>query len=253
MVDLAALFSLQGKRALVTGSSRGIGRSLAISLAAAGAKVAFHGSAESGALLDAVAEAGSGAIAVVGDLGNLDAVDRLAGQALDRLGGIDILVLNASIEIREDWAHVSHTAFARQVAVNLEASTRLIAALTPGMLERRWGRILGIGSVQEVKESPSMPIYASLKAAQTSLMRNYGRQFAASGVTCNTLAPGVVETDRNRQALTDAALRERLMRQIPMGHFGEAEDFVGAAIFLCSEAGRYVTGVRLLVDGGMHL
>lgn len=253
MVDLSALFSLKGKRALVTGSSRGIGRSLAAGLAAAGATVALHGSKASDALFEAVAQAGSGAIAVEGDLGDLDAVDKIAAQALAGLGGIDILVLNASIEIREDWRSVSHAAFARQVAVNLEASTRLISLLAPDMLDRRWGRILGIGSVQEVKESPSMPVYASLKAAQTSMMRNFGRQFAAFGVTCNTLAPGVVETDRNREALTDDILRGKLIRQIPMGHCGEVEDFVGAAVFLCSDAGRYVTGIRLHIDGGMHL
>ncbi|MDI6024615.1 SDR family oxidoreductase [Corticibacterium sp. UT-5YL-CI-8] len=253
MVDLKALFSLTGKRVLVTGSSRGIGRALASGLAAAGARVALHGATASQALDGAVAEVGNGAIAIAGDLATIQAVDAIAEQALSALGGVDILVLNASIEVREAWDAISHDAFARQVAVNLEASTRLISALAPGMVDRRWGRILGIGSIQEVKESPAMPVYAGLKAAQTSLMRNLARQFAASGITCNTLAPGVVETDRNRQALTDAALRERLTRQIPMAHFGEADDFIGAAVFLCSDAGRYVTGVRLLVDGGMHL
>lgn len=253
MTDVARLFSLAGKRALVTGSSRGIGRSLAIGLAAAGARVAVHGAEASPALTEALAATGDGAVALTGDLADRAAVDTLADAALATLGGVDILVLNASIEIREDWQAVSPEGFARQVSVNLESAIQLIGRLAPGMLERRFGRILAIGSVQEVKESPSMPVYAGLKAAQTSLMRNLARQFAPHGVTCNTLAPGVVETDRNREALTDPALRERLTRQIPMGHFGEADDFVGAAIFLVSAAGRYVTGERLLVDGGMHL
>jgi NAD(P)-dependent dehydrogenase (short-subunit alcohol dehydrogenase family) len=253
MTELGALFSLAGRRALVTGSSRGIGRALAIGLAAAGARVALHGAEASAALAEARDAVGGDAVALVGDLADLAAVDRLAAAALERLGGVDILVLNASVEIREDWDAISHDAFARQVAVNLEAAVRLIGRLAPGMLDRRFGRILAIGSVQEVKESPSMPVYAGLKAAQTSLMRNLARQFAPRGVTCNTIAPGVVETDRNRQALTDPALRDRLTRQIPMGHFGTTDDFVGAAVFLASAAGRYVTGERLLVDGGMHL
>lgn len=247
------LFSLAGRRVLVTGSSRGIGRSLAVGLAGAGARVVLHGSSASTALDEARMLAGPDCAGVVGDLGSPEGADRVAAEALAAFGGIDIVVLNASIEIREPWNAITHEAFLRQVGVNFESGLRLIAACTPGMVERGWGRILAIGSVQEVKESAAMPVYSGLKAAQTSLMRNLARQMAPSGITCNTLAPGVVETDRNRNALTDDGLRQRLLQQIPMGHFGETDDFVGAALFLCSAAGRYVTGIRLLVDGGMHL
>ena len=98
-----------------------------------------------------------------------------------------------------------------------------------------------------------MPIYAGLKAAQTSMMRNLARQLAPHGVTCNTLAPGVIETDRNAGVLADEAYRDMVRAKIPSGVFGTPEDCTGAALLLCSDAGRYITGVHLLVDGGMHL
>jgi glucose 1-dehydrogenase len=139
------------------------------------------------------------------------------------------------------------------VAVNLDATRRLVAALTPGMVERGWGRVLAIGSVQEVKEHPLLLIYAGLKAAQTSMMRNLARQLGPRGVTCNTLAPGVIETERNRAVLADETYRAAVLNRIPLGHLGAPEHCVGAALLLCSEAGRYITGERLLVDGGMHL
>ncbi len=250
---IETLFSLKGRRALVTGSSRGIGRAIGLGLAAAGARVAFHGVARTDALEDAQRAAGDGHLAVHGDLANPREVERIVAAAKAALGDVDILVLNASIEVREDWDKVTDEAFARQVAINLDASQRMIAAFVPGMTERGWGRLLAIGSVQEVKEHPKMLIYAGLKAAQTSMMRNLARQISSRGVTCNTLAPGVIETDRNKAALADPDYRAAVAARVPAGRFGEPDDCVGAALLLCSDAGRYITGERLLVDGGMHL
>jgi len=247
------LFSLQGRTALVTGSSRGIGRALGLGLAQAGARVAFHGVAVTDALSGLATQAGHGAEAFGADLGDRDAVAALARDVIAAFGRIDILVLNASVEVREDWDKISDAAFDRQVAVNLDSTRALIAAFTPGMTERGWGRVLAIGSVQEVKEHPKMLIYAGLKAAQTNMMRNLARQLAQHGVTCNTLAPGVIETDRNAGVLADEGYREAVRSKVPSGAFGTPEDCTGAALLLCSDAGRYITGIHLLVDGGMHL
>ncbi len=247
---VAAMFALRGRRALVTGSSRGIGRAIALGLATAGARVAGHGVARSAAL-DAL---GAGlAATVTGDLATEAGVAQLLRETRAALGEIDILVLNASIEIRQDFSAISDDAFARQVAVNLDATRRLLAACVPGMVERGWGRVLAIGSVQEVKEHPQLLIYAALKHAQTGMMRNLARQVAARGVTCNTLAPGAIATDRNAAVLQDAAYRDAVVNRIPMQRIGDPDDCVGAALLLCSDAGRYITGERLLVDGGMHL
>ncbi|WP_108660935.1 SDR family NAD(P)-dependent oxidoreductase [Acuticoccus kandeliae] len=249
--DAFARFALDGRRALVTGAGRGIGRAIATGLAAAGALVAFHDLADDGAL--AAAAAAAGGLAIHADLAAPDAAVHLAAEAAERLGGVDILVLNASVQARERWAEVSDAAAAHQLAVNLETGRRLLQALVPAMAERGWGRVLAIGSIQERREHPDMLVYAATKAAQTSMIRNLARQLAASGVTLNNLAPGVVLTERNAEALADPVYRAKVMAQIPAGHAAEAQDCVGPALLLCSEAGRYITGTTLFVDGGMHL
>jgi NAD(P)-dependent dehydrogenase (short-subunit alcohol dehydrogenase family) len=252
-VKFPSMFALDGRRALVTGSSRGIGLAIASGLAEAGARVAFHGVSRTPALEALAEKAGNGALPFGGDLGEADTVQRLADEVKSSFGGIDILVLNASIEIRERWDEITDDAFAKQVSVNLDSTRRLLSAFVPGMVANGWGRVLAMGSVQEIKEHPLMMVYAGLKAAQTSMMRNLARQVAKAGVTCNTLSPGAIATDRNEAVLADPEYRERIRAGIPMGEIGEAKDCVGAAIFLCSDAARYITGVRLLADGGMHL
>lgn len=250
MIAIESLFSLAGRTALVTGSSRGIGRALALGLAAAGARVVGHGVARSAALEALGREV---AATVTGDIATTDGVQALIAGTRDAAGSIDILVLNAAIEMREPWHAVTDDAFARQVAANLDATRRLVAAFVPAMAERGWGRVLAIGSVQEVKEHPQMLVYAALKHAQTGVMRNLARQLAPRGVTCNTLSPGAIATDRNATVLGDDAYRAAVVGRIPAGRLGTPEDCVGAALLLCSDAGRYITGERLLVDGGMHL
>jgi len=250
---LPAGFSLAGRRALVTGSSRGIGRAIAIGLAEAGARLAVHGVCASPALEAARAEAGPDAVAFASDLARPAEVRGLVERVEAAFGGLDILVLNASVEVREDWDAITDEAFDAQVAVDLAAPLRLIRGFVPGMLARGFGRVLAVGSVQEVKEHPKLLVYAALKAAQTSLMRNLARQHSGRGVTFNTLAPGAIATERNAGVLADPAYRAAVEARIPAGRIGVAEDCVGAALLLCSDAGRYVTGERLLVDGGMHL
>lgn len=253
MSMLNSLFGLEGRRALVTGSSRGIGRGIGLALAAVGARVVFNGSRPSEALDSAVSEAGGRALSVVADLGSAAGVEALLSRVESELGGVDILVLNASVEVREPWDETTHEALARQVSTNFEPNIRLISALAPAMGERGWGRVLSIGSVQEVKERPPMLIYGALKAAQLSIMRNLARELAPSGVTFNTLSPGIIVTDRNTGVLADGEFAAKMQARVPMNSFGQVEDCVGAALFLCSQAGRYVTGERLFVDGGMHL
>lgn len=251
-----ALFDLQGRRALVTGSSRGIGRAIALAFAMQGAVVAVHGArreAEAQAVAAEAREAGHDAAAFTADLSDPESVARLASSVASRLGGVDILVLNASVQAREAWDVTTTQQFDAQVAVNLKAALDLIAAFVPGMRERGWGRVLAIGSVQQVKPHPDMLVYAATKAAQVNMMKNLARQLAPLGITCNNLAPGVIATDRNADALADDAYNAAVLSRIPSGAFGAPADCVGAALLLCSEAGRYITGADLLVDGGMHL
>lgn len=255
-ISALAAFDLTGRRALVTGSSRGIGSAIALALAEAGADVAIHGlddSDQAHAVAALGAALGRRTRVIQSDLAANDGARRAFEDAAAALGGIDILVLNASMQIRSSWREVTREDIDRQVAVNYRSSLELIQLAASEMLDRKWGRIVTLGSVQEAKPHPEMLVYSSLKHAQTGLALGLARQFAPHGVTINNLAPGVVLTDRNAAALTDPAYAERVRSTIPVGHFGECSDCTGAALLLCSDAGRYITGQTLFVDGGLGL
>ena len=246
-------FSLAGRTALVTGARREIGRAIALTLAELGARIAIHhaGTAEETADADAVVheieQAGGFARAFGQDFAADDA-GRLLASAVSAWAAVDILVLNASIELPEAYQDISRAHFDRQIAVNLRTPLELLQSLVPPMAERGWGRVLTIGSVQQMRPHPKMMVYAGTKAAQWNWMRNLARQFGGKGVTVNNLAPGAILTARNRDqmAVEGAALVER----IPAGRLGHPNDLCGAAALLCSDAGAYINGVNLYVDGG---
>lgn len=249
-------FKLKGRTALVTGSSRGIGRALALGLAECGANVVIHCSRPAEAAETAKAEAealGVKAIAVAANLSEKDAPARLLEETTRELGPVDILIHNASIQIRRTWTEVTHDEFELQINVNLRAGLDLMQGAAPSMIERRWGRILTIGSVQQDLPHPEMVVYAATKSAQENMVRNLAKQLAPHGITVNNLAPGVITTDRNTEALSDESYREKVRDLIPSRTFGTSEDCVGAALLLCSDAGRYITGEDIRVDGGMGL
>jgi glucose 1-dehydrogenase len=254
-----ALFDLSGRRALVTGARRGIGRAIAEALAAQGAGVAVHhaGTAEEETdaqdVVATVASRGGKAAAFAADFTGRGAGTQLASRIEHEFGPIDILVLNASIELLEPPESISAEHFDRQIAINLRAPLELLQAILPGMKQRGWGRVVTIGSVQQVKPHPNMLVYAGTKSAQLNWVRNLARHIGPCGVTVNNLAPGAIWTARNDKALSDVAYRERLERVIPLGHVGNPDDLVGAALLLCSDAGRYINGADILVDGGMSV
>jgi NAD(P)-dependent dehydrogenase (short-subunit alcohol dehydrogenase family) len=254
---LPKAFSLAGRRALITGSTRGIGRALALAFAEAGAAVAVHGAGggpRSGETARAITTAGGIACIIQADLGADAGARETYAQAVAGLGGPpDILICNASLQIPADWLAVTRADFDKQVAVNWRSTLELCQLAAPAMKAAGWGRILTVGSVQEAKPHPHMAVYAGTKCAQTSLAVNLARQLAPHGVTVNNLAPGVILTDRNTGRLADTAYAGQVRSLIPAGFFGETSDCAGAALLLCSDAGRYITGQTLFVDGGMSL
>lgn len=255
-MNVMKTFRLDGRAALVTGSSRGIGRAIALGLAECGATVAVHGTKPAKALDETLADVrklSPRSVAVTGELSHPDVPARLVADVTAALGGFDILVANASIQIRKPWAEVTQAEAEQQMQVNFHATLRMIQAAVPAMRAKKWGRILTIGSVQQQCPHPDMVVYAASKSAQENLVRNLAKQLGPDGITVNNLAPGVILTDRNTPVLADEAYAERVRGIIPLRFFGETEDCVGAALLLCSDAGRYITGVDLLADGGMHL
>jgi glucose 1-dehydrogenase len=241
---------------LITGSSRGIGRAIALAFAEHGANVAVHCRSRIGQAQEVAAEAASFGVrsyVVQADLALDGAPQALYRETTERLGDIDILVLNASVQVRKAWAEITREEFDLQVTVNLRASMELIQLALPEMVSRGWGRVLTVGSVQQVLPHSQMLVYAATKSAQENMARNLAKQVAGHGVTVNNLAPGVIDTDRNAKVLSDPQYRQRVAERIPVQFIGESVDCVGAALLLCSDAGRYMTGVDMLVDGGMGM
>lgn len=246
------LFRLTGKRAFVTGSSRGIGRAVALAFAEAGAHVVLHGTHDSEALrgtLAAIRENGWSAESVTGDLGNEADLKRL----IRALPPPDILVLNASIQKYQTVEEFEPADFEAAFRVNVCSSIRLIQAFLPAMCEKKWGRVIALGSVNQWRQSPRLPVYAATKSALSNVMQNCARKYGPDGVTFNVIAPGVIATDRNKEALADHSIVEKLLSGIPAKRFGTAEDCAGTALLLASMAGSYITGCDVPVAGGMQL
>jgi NAD(P)-dependent dehydrogenase (short-subunit alcohol dehydrogenase family) len=253
--DPLAAFDLSGRVALVTGARRGIGRAIAIGLAAVGARVAIHhtGTAEETADAAEVVSlcAGRGA-PFAADFSDPDAAGGLASAVAAQLGPVDILVLNASIEVLQDFANIDLATFERQIAINLRAPLQLIQALVPPMQRRGWGRVMAIGSIQQLRAHPQMLVYAGTKSAQLNWVRNLAGQVGPDGVTVNNLAPGAIQTARNLNQFADPAARAAFEARVPVRRLGQPEDLVGAALLLCSPAGAYINGADFFVDGGLH-
>lgn len=249
-------FRLDGKTAIVTGSSRGIGRAIALAFAEQGADVVVNyrdRAEEANEVAAQISNLGQRALLNQADMGKAEEVRNLYSQTIAAFGKVDIIVLNASVQIRKDWAEYTPEELELQMAVNFKSTYELTRLAVADMQTRGWGRVLTIGSVQEFKPHPQMLIYAASKNAQTGLMMNLARQSSGSGITFNNLAPGTIITDRTQGVLENTTYRDQVLAAIPARKFGEPQDCAAAALFICSDAGSYVNGVNLLVDGGMHL
>ncbi len=237
------------KTVFITGSSRGIGRAVALRLASEGYKIILHGVKESEHLKELkniIEERGGTAKIVVGNLCNLEETAALA----KKVNKADILILNASIQYRIPWQDITPKDCFEQLNCNYISSLLLIQGVVPYMKKKGWGRIITVGSVQEAKPHPDMLVYSSSKAAQTNMMHSLSLQLAKDNITVNNVAPGVICTDRNVEALSDEEYAKKVADSIPVGFCGEVEDCTGIFSYLCSEESRYVTGQSIYVDGG---
>ncbi len=243
---------LNGKKALITGSSRGIGRAIAIDLAKNGADIIVHyvgNKSNAEEVKEQIEALGRSCSIIQADLCKPENVEGL----IEEIGDVDILVLNASVQYKKQWENISIEEFYSQINCNLLASILLIQQAVPSMRRNRWGRIVTIGSVQEEKPHPDMLVYSASKAAQTNMAKSLAVQLAKDGITVNNVAPGVIYTDRNRDALADEEYAKKVISSIPVGFYGEADDCAGIVSLLCSEEGRYITGQSIYVDGGKCL
>ncbi|SFC38855.1 NAD(P)-dependent dehydrogenase, short-chain alcohol dehydrogenase family [Bosea sp. CRIB-10] len=246
---------LSGRIALVTGAARGIGLAIATRLAEAGTHAIIHDRDEAAATATAtdLRTRGLAASPLIADLAEATAPLAMAAELAANGTEPDILVLCASVETLQTWDMVSEAAMAAQTEINLHATLRLLQAFLPGMLARRFGRVIAIGSVQEARPNPTHFYYAATKAAQTNMILNLARTLRAPDVTCNVIQPGAILTDRNRAVLAQPGREEQVLARIPLGRLGCADDCAGAALLLCSLEGAYINGAEIAVDGGMRL
>lgn len=172
---------------------------------------------------------------------------------INRIGPVGILVLNASVQIKKPWETITDEEFDTQVNCNFRSSMKLIQQAIPSMRQKKWGRIVTIGSVQEAKPHPDMLVYSATKAAQTMMVKSLAVQVAKDGITINNVAPGVIDIDRNIEALSDPEYAQRVRNLIPVGFYGEKEDCAYLVRLLCSDEGRYITGQSYYIDGGKSL
>lgn len=261
---IARRFSLHGRRALVTGGSLSIGRAIVRAFADAGADLAIHHAAvadtalgEEGAEAQLARELdalGVRHVLIDADFAIPGEARRAVERAVRGLGGVDVLVVCASVQQREAFADIGADLRERQTQINFHATVELLQATIPGMRERRWGRILTIGSVNQTRPDAELAIYAALKSAQHNLAINLARQLAADGITVNNLSPGLVATSRNKWRRTDAQQWQAIQAAAnPMGRAADPEEMTGAALLLCSDAGSFITGANLEATGGGHL
>jgi len=242
------MFDLKGKSALVTGATQGIGYEVARLLSEHGAKVFVAGSRDIEKCRRASA-AIPNSTPVVADLTLPDCAERL----YEATGEVDILVLNASIQYKRDWDGFSDEEYEAQWNCNFKSSYYLIKKYAEGMKKNGWGRIITVGSVNQYKEHRELSMYGVTKAAQMKLVQNISPLLAPYGITVNNVAPGVVETPRNEEVLSDGHIRAVIQEKIPCGFIGTPSDIAPAILLLASDEGRYITGSDIIIDGGMRL
>ncbi|PLS16645.1 beta-ketoacyl-ACP reductase [Bacillus sp. M6-12] len=243
---------LQGKTALVTGASRGIGREIALELARLGANVAvnYAGSeAKASEVADEIKAMGRESFIVQSDVSNAESVTAMVKAVIERFGTLDILVNNAGITRdnllmrmkEEEWDDVINT--------NLKGVFLCTKAVTRQMMKQKSGRIINISSIVGVSGNPGQANYVAAKAGVIGLTKTAAKELASRGITVNAVAPGFITTDMTDK-LT-AEVKEVMLKQIPLARFGDPKDIARTVAFLASEGGSYMTGQTLHVDGGM--
>jgi NAD(P)-dependent dehydrogenase (short-subunit alcohol dehydrogenase family) len=246
------LFDLTGKVALVTGGSKGLGKAMARGLAEAGADIIISSRHENElrtALDEILQGTGRRGKYFVADMSRREEANRLAKAALDAFGRVDVLINNAGTNKPEPIDEISDKTWDEVLEINLSSIMALTRALVPQMKERRWGRVIHISSVMALLSKEKRNVYSATKAALLGLARASALDLGPFGITVNCILPGPFLTDLPASLLSDAE-KKAFADHTALGRWGDPKELVGAALFLATEAGSYVTGQTIVVDGG---
>lgn len=246
------IFNLNGKVALVTGGSKGLGKAMARGLAQAGADILISSRHENElrpALEEILAGTGRRGQYIVADMSRRDDVTRLARTALEQMGRVDILINNAGTNIPQPIDQIRDTDWDQVMEINLNSIMALTRALAPQMKARRWGRIIHISSVMGFVSKEGRNAYSVTKSALIGLARANALDLGAFGITVNCIAPGPFLTDLPGRLLSDEE-KQSFAKTTALGRWGDPNELIGPALMLASEAGSYITGETLVVDGG---
>jgi NAD(P)-dependent dehydrogenase (short-subunit alcohol dehydrogenase family) len=252
MSDYATRFSVQGKKALVTGASKGLGAEIAIVLADAGADLAITGRDQKGleATKQAIINKGRRCISIQADLQTVEGPRAAASQALEFFGSIDILVNNAGIFHRQSILETSPEAWDEMQAVNLRAPFLLAQAIAPAMIKQRSGKIVNVSSVASVVGCEGHAGYSASKGGMNILTRVMATEWGPFNIQTNAIAPAVVMTDMAKQAWGDEAKSAPMKARMPVRRFGEPVEIADMVLYLASPASNFVCGQIMLIDGG---
>lgn len=244
------MFTLTGKKALITGATGGIGGAIAKQFHAAGATLAISGSRQE--KLDHFSkELGANVTGIMCDLSRLDTVENLVKEAEEKLGGLDILVLNAGITRDNITMRMKDEEWQQVIDVNLTANFKLARAAMKGMLKKRAGRMIFITSVVGHAGNPGQANYCATKGGLTAMAKSLAHELASRNITINCIAPGFIATSMT-DSLTDEQ-KAKINNNIPLGRMGAAEDIAAGALYLASDAANYITGQTLHINGGMYM
>ncbi len=243
-------FDLTGRVAVVTGANTGIGQAIAVALAQAGADVACVGRTAADETVSQIHALGRRGVTVAADLSTIEPVDRIVDEAVDQLGGLDILVNNAGIIRRADAVDFTEADWDAVIDTNLKSVFFLCQAAGRHMIQQGGGKIINIASMLTFQGGIRVPSYTASKSGIGGLTKLLANEWAAKGINVNAIAPGYIATNNTAALQADEVRNKSILDRIPAGRWGDAQDLGGAAVFLASDAARYVQGHILAVDGG---